>query len=103
MKMSKAIAGAALLVLAFAAHPGAQWPKMKTDGVPRDDKGNMILDAAAPKTADGHPDLSGTWVIAPTQPLPGQGRGRGGRGGGGAGAAAGRGTPAADGRGAPAD
>ena len=40
----------------------AQWPKYQGTGVPRDAKGQVRLDAPAPRTPDGKPDLSGNWV-----------------------------------------
>jgi hypothetical protein len=40
----------------------AQWPKFPTPGVPRTATGAPILDAPAPKLADGTPDLSGLWM-----------------------------------------
>lgn len=59
----------------------AQWPKHPTDG-PRTATGELNLQAPAPKTADGHPDLSGLWQ--PMRRNVGNGRGRG----------AGKGAPA---------
>ena len=67
---------AAVSALAFAAATAsatAQWEKRTNPNVPRLASGQVNLDAPAPKTADGHPDLSGLWTRAP-------GDGRGGRG-----------------------
>jgi hypothetical protein len=50
-------AGLALLSSTFLA----QWPAYKIPGAPRTPEGRINLTAPAPKTADGHPDLSGIW------------------------------------------
>ena len=60
----------------------AQWPSYPT-GVPKGPDGKPNLKAPTPRTPDGHPDFSGTWVL-----------GGGGRGGGRGGA---KGTPPAGG------
>ena len=51
----------------------AQWPTYPASAVPRTPDGKPILDAPSPKSADGHPDLSGVWAA--------RGGGGGGRGG----------------------
>jgi hypothetical protein len=54
----------AVLILALAAFPlalSAQWPDYPSPGVPKGPDGKPKLDAPAPRTADGHPDLSGIW------------------------------------------
>jgi hypothetical protein len=56
----------------------AQWFNYPTPGIPRDARGKPNLSAPAPKSADGHSDISGVWspntaplqVIAPTVAIP---------------------------------
>jgi hypothetical protein len=43
----------------------AQWPNVRTPGVPRLKDGKPDLSAPAPKRADGKPDLSGIWNPTP--------------------------------------
>jgi hypothetical protein len=82
---------AALLTLAILP-ASAQWPNYPT-GVPKNPDGTPNLQAPTPRTADGHPDLSGLWAAGG-----GGGGGRGGRGG--AGGGGGAGANGAGGRGA---
>ncbi len=53
-----------VLVLAFVVPAFAQWEPFKTPNVPRLPNGKMDAAAAAPKTKDGKPDLSGIWQPA---------------------------------------
>jgi hypothetical protein len=41
----------------------AQWLKCKTPGIPRTAEGKPDLTAPTSRTTDGHPDLSGIWVL----------------------------------------
>ncbi len=52
---------AAIALAIFPAALWGQWPAYKNASAPRLPNGTVNLDAPAPKTADGHPDLSGLW------------------------------------------
>ena len=55
---------AVVLVMSLAAFPlvlSAQWPDYPTPGVAKTPEGKPKLDGPAPRTPDGHPDLSGVW------------------------------------------
>ena len=71
-----------LLLVTIAPVLSAQWPAVRSRGVPRTSTGQPDLTAPTPRTPDGKPDLSGIWD---------NGRNTGGQRGAVAGA---RGTPA---------
>jgi hypothetical protein len=53
----------ALLLFALAGRgSAAQWLHYKSPEVPRTRDGKAKLDAPAPRSLDGHPDLSGVWM-----------------------------------------
>ena len=53
--------GIVIAVLASTSTAWGQWPDYPTPGVPRLENGGVDMDAPAPRTADGLPDLSGLW------------------------------------------
>lgn len=50
-----------VLLIGLAPTAGAQWLNVRTPGIPRTADGKPILDAPAPRSTDGRPDLSGLW------------------------------------------
>lgn len=68
--MKSAIFGMAGFAVVCSVSVAAQWPKYPEPGVPRDAQGRVRMDAPAPRTTDGKPDLSGNWMRADRDPLP---------------------------------
>jgi hypothetical protein len=78
---------AAAVLAAIPGYLAAQWPTYHAAGEPRTADGKVNLEAPAPKTPDGKPDLSGIWEFrntpgpdgakAPPPPPPDTGTGLG--------------------------
>jgi hypothetical protein len=53
----------AIVVCALCRSVAAQWLNYPTPGIPRLTDGKPDLTAPAPRTVEGHPDLSGIWQV----------------------------------------
>ena len=62
-----------LLLMALATPCNAQWLNQPSPNIPRNADGEANLAAPAPRTADGHPDLSGNWQGRPVPFLKAEG------------------------------
>ena len=60
--MNKRFHSLCVAAILFAAPAFAQWLDRKTPGIPRTPDGKPDLTAPAPRK-DGHPDLSGIWMV----------------------------------------
>ena len=62
--MKYALSSGALVVTiaALSTTLAAQWPRYQVPNVPRDEKGQVRMDAPAPRLPNGRPDFSGNWI-----------------------------------------
>ena len=77
--MRRVVSAAATIAITIgvAATLSAQWPTHQVPGVPRDEKGQVRMDAPTPRMENGKPDFSGNWVRFRGQGGLARGRGRG--------------------------
>ncbi len=67
-------AAVVVMALGLAVAAESQWLNYPTKGTPRLPDGQPNLRAAAPRGADGHPDLSGIWEVVGDRVMPTDGR-----------------------------
>ena len=77
MKCAVGAAATIAITIGVSATLLAQWPTHAVPGVPRDEKGQVRMDAPTPRMANGKPDFSGNWVRFRGQGGLARGRGRG--------------------------
>lgn len=68
MRFGTAVAVACVASSLTSVSLSAQWPPHPQAGAPRAADGSVRLDAPAPRTPDGKPDLSGIWETLRTGP-----------------------------------
>ncbi len=60
----------AFLFAIFSLAASAQWPSYPSKNVPKDARGAPDMNGPVPRTAGGHPDLSGLWLYARPEGAP---------------------------------
>ena len=71
MKRSFTVVVSAAIVAALSPTLSAQWPLRPQPGVPKGPDGKTNLNAPAPRTSDGKPNLSGIWMRVERTEAPG--------------------------------